>query len=82
MPTLVRKDEVVSRLDETLAPGRRYGFAAARDVKLPKHGGDVRADGVEPPALLVRNRLIGKPARHRPEHLGLGRRKGFVFLEF
>src|SRR6202022_4082690 len=54
--TLVRKDEAVSQLDETVPSGCRDRLAAVRAAELAEDRRDVRSDGVDRGLLIIRDR--------------------------
>ncbi len=58
--TLVRKDEVVPRLDETLSSPRCNRLTAARAAELAQNRGDVRPYGVDRPPLIVGDSLVAE----------------------
>jgi hypothetical protein len=60
--TLVRKDEAVPGLDETLSSGHGDGLAAAGAAQFAQDRRDVRADGVDGALLVVRDGLVAEAA--------------------
>ena len=59
--TLVRKDEVVPGLDETLSPPRCDGLTTARAAELAQNRGDVRSYGINRSPLIVGDSLVPEP---------------------
>ena len=61
--------------DEVAPPRRRDRLASARAPQFAQDRRDVRADGVDRAALVVRDGLVAQAAGHRPKHVQLDRRE-------